>query len=78
MRFQAIRRDRGAQNIYYFIDKSTSGFSAGSEQYNIDEVGWVSTAVICVVGIKSGTILVLYVTYLIRVQLLIFSVAGNY
>lgn len=43
MRFQAIRRDRGAQNIYYFIDKSTSGFSAGSEQYNIDE-GWVELA----------------------------------
>ncbi|ATS94068.1 putative replication origin binding protein [Pectobacterium phage DU_PP_V] len=39
MRFQAIRRDRGAKNIYYFIDKSTSGFSAGSDQYNIDE-GW--------------------------------------
>ncbi|MFP9065750.1 hypothetical protein ACLI1X_16275, partial [Enterococcus faecalis] len=43
MRFQAIRRDRGAQNIYYFIDKSTSGFSAGSEQYNIDE-GWLELA----------------------------------
>lgn len=43
MRFQAIRRDRGAQNIYYFIDKSTSGFSAGSEQYNIDE-GWKELA----------------------------------
>lgn len=40
MRFQAIRRDRGAQNIYYYTDKSTSGFSAGSEQYNIDE-GWM-------------------------------------
>lgn len=43
MRFQAIRRDRGAQNIYYFIDKSTSGFSGGSEQYNIDE-GWIDLA----------------------------------
>ncbi|QYC51538.1 putative replication origin binding protein [Erwinia phage KEY] len=40
MRFQAIRRDRGAKNIYYFTDKSTSGFSAGSDQYNIDE-GWM-------------------------------------
>lgn len=40
MRFQAIRRDRGAKNIYYFTDKNTSGFSAGSEQYNIDE-GWM-------------------------------------
>lgn len=43
MRFQAIRRDRGAKNIFYFIDKSTSGFSAGSEQYNIDE-GWLELA----------------------------------
>lgn len=43
MRFQAIRRDRGAQNIFYFIDKSTSGFSGGSEQYNIDE-GWKELA----------------------------------
>lgn len=43
MRFQAIRRDRGAKNIFYFIDKSTSGFSAGSEQYNIDE-GWMELA----------------------------------
>ncbi|AFQ22262.1 replication origin binding [Pectobacterium phage My1] len=43
MRFQAIRRDRGAKNIYYFIDKSTSGFSAGSEQYNADE-GWFEFA----------------------------------
>lgn len=43
MRFQAIRRDRGAKNIYYFTDKSTSGFSAGSDQYNIDE-GWLELA----------------------------------
>ena len=43
MRFQAIRRDRGAKNIYYFTDKSTSGFSAGSEQYNVDE-GWKELA----------------------------------
>ena len=40
LRFQALRRDRGAKSIYYFTDKSTNGFSAGSEQFEIDE-GWL-------------------------------------
>lgn len=40
MRFQAIRRDRGAKNIYYFTDKATGGFQAGSDQFMVQQ-GWM-------------------------------------
>lgn len=43
MRFQAIRRDRGAQNIFYYTDKATSGFMAGSDQFQIQQ-GWMEKA----------------------------------
>lgn len=43
MRFQALRRDRGAQTFYFYTDKSTSGFDAGSSQYNADE-GWLDAS----------------------------------
>lgn len=43
MRFQALRRDRGAQTFYFYTDKSTSGFDAGSTQYNADE-GWLDAS----------------------------------
>lgn len=43
MRFQAIRRDRGARNIYYYTDAATSGFHAGSDQFQI-QLGWKEKA----------------------------------
>lgn len=43
MRFQAIRRDRGAQNIFYYTDKTTSGFMAGSDQFQVQQ-GWMEKA----------------------------------
>lgn len=39
LRFQALRRDRGAKHIFYYTDPTTRGFIAGSDQYLIDE-GW--------------------------------------
>lgn len=43
MRFQALRRDRGAQTFYFYTAKSTSGFDAGSSQYNAEE-GWLDAS----------------------------------
>jgi len=43
LRFQALRRDRGAQSIFYYTDPGTRGFQAGSDQYNIDE-DWIDKA----------------------------------
>lgn len=43
LRFQALRRDRGARSIYFYTDKRTSGFDTGSGQYNADE-GWLESS----------------------------------
>ncbi|ASV43429.1 DNA primase C [Vibrio phage JSF12] len=41
LRFQALRRDRGAKNIYYFTSPMTEGFRAGADKYD-ETLGWAS------------------------------------
>lgn len=43
LRFQALRRDRGAKHIFYYTAPTTKGFIAGSDQYLVDE-GWIERA----------------------------------
>lgn len=43
LRFQALRRDRGARHIFYYTSPETKGFHAGSDQYLVEE-GWVEKA----------------------------------
>jgi hypothetical protein len=40
LRFQALRRDRGARFIFYYTSPDTRGFLAGSDQYMVTE-GWL-------------------------------------
>ena len=39
LRFQALRRDRGAQTIYYYTAPQTEGFRTGYELYD-EHLGW--------------------------------------
>ena len=39
LRFQALRRDRGAQTIYYYTAPQTEGFKTGYELYE-EHLGW--------------------------------------
>jgi hypothetical protein len=43
LRFQALRRDRGAKFIFYYTSPDTKGFSAGSDEYLVHE-GWLEKA----------------------------------
>lgn len=40
LRFQALRRDRGAKYIFYYTDEKTQGFTAGSNNYD-EKLGWL-------------------------------------
>ncbi len=40
LRFQALRRDRGAKYIYYYTAPQAEGFHAGSEKYE-ESLGWI-------------------------------------
>lgn len=39
LRFQALRRDRGSQTIYYHTSPNTEGFKTGYEMYD-EQLGW--------------------------------------
>lgn len=41
LRFQALRRDRGAKFIYYYTAPQTEGFQAGASSYN-ENLGWAA------------------------------------
>ncbi|QIG60688.1 DNA primase C [Vibrio phage VPT02] len=40
LRFQALRRDRGAKTIYYYTAPQTEGFKAGADKYE-ESLGWL-------------------------------------
>ncbi|BBL19276.1 putative replication origin binding protein [Vibrio phage KIT04] len=40
LRFQALRRDRGAKTIYYYTAPNTEGFKAGADKYE-ESLGWL-------------------------------------
>lgn len=40
LRFQALRRDRGASMIYYYTSPQTEGFYAGADKYE-ESLGWI-------------------------------------
>lgn len=40
LRFQALRRDRGAKTIYYYTAPATEGFKAGADKYE-ESLGWL-------------------------------------
>lgn len=40
LRFQALRRDRGAKMIYYYTAPQTEGFYAGADKYE-ESLGWL-------------------------------------
>lgn len=40
LRFQALRRDRGARTIYYYTAPQTEGFKAGADKYE-ESLGWL-------------------------------------
>ncbi|AUG85274.1 replication origin binding [Vibrio phage Thalassa] len=40
LRFQALRRDRGARTIYYYTAPATEGFKAGADKYE-ESLGWL-------------------------------------
>ena len=40
LRFQALRRDRGAKTIYYYTAPATEGFQAGADKYE-ESLGWL-------------------------------------
>lgn len=40
LRFQALRRDRGAKSIYYYTANATEGLKTGSGSYN-ERLGWL-------------------------------------
>lgn len=40
LRFQALRRDRGAKHIFFYTDEKTQGFLAGSQNYD-EKLGWL-------------------------------------